>query len=62
MSRDEEASLNVKAQEAKRRLRHGIESRKGLVAQYRAKLLALRMEDETSKRRLAIASASLGRG
>ena len=62
MSRDEEVSLNVKAQEAKRRLRRGIESSKGLVAQYRAKLLALKMENETSKRPLMTASASPGRG
>jgi hypothetical protein len=42
MSRDEEASLNVLAEDAKRRLCRGIESSKAVVAQYRRKLLAVR--------------------
>jgi hypothetical protein len=41
MSRDEEASLNARAEEAKRRLCRGIESSKAVVMQYRRRLLTL---------------------
>ncbi len=41
MSRDEEASLNARAEEAKRRLCRGIERSKALVAEYRQRLLTL---------------------
>jgi hypothetical protein len=42
MSRDEEASLNARAEEAGRRLCRGIESSRDVVAQYRKRLLMLR--------------------
>lgn len=42
MSRDEEASLNARAEEAGKRLCRGIESSKRVVAQYRQRLLMLR--------------------
>ncbi len=42
MSRDEEAYLNARADEAGRRLCRGIESSKQVVAQYRKRLLMLR--------------------
>ena len=59
MSRDEEASLNAKAKEAKRRLHRGFESSKALVEQCRARLLAVRAEDELSRGRLLLAKAAL---
>lgn len=42
MSRDEEASLNARGEEAGRRLCRGIESSRSVVAQYRKRLLMLR--------------------
>ena len=58
MSRDEEASLNAKAKEAKRRLHSGIEASRGLIEQYRAKLLATRAEDELRIGRLILSSTA----
>ena len=58
MSRDEEASLNFRAQEAKRRLCSGIESCRGLIEQYRARLLAMKTADELRRGRLLLASGS----
>jgi hypothetical protein len=51
MSRDEEASLNARADEAKKRLRHGIEGSKQVVAQYRKRLLMLRAGLQPSEKR-----------
>jgi hypothetical protein len=56
MSRDEEALLNATAKEAKRRLLSGIESSKGLIEQYRARLLAMKAGDELSRGRLLLAN------
>jgi hypothetical protein len=42
MSRDEEARLIAEAEEAKRRLRHGIDKSKALVARYRTRLMLLK--------------------
>jgi hypothetical protein len=44
MSRDEEASLNARAEEAGRHLCRGIESSRNVVAQYRKRLLMLRAD------------------
>ena len=41
MSRDEEARVTAEAEEAKRRLRQGIDKSKALVARYRARLIML---------------------
>jgi hypothetical protein len=57
MSRDEDSYSNDRAKEAKRRLHSGIESSKGLIEQYRARLLAMRAEDELRRGRLLIAAA-----
>ncbi len=57
MSRDEEASLNARADDAKRRLHRGIQTSKALVAQYRQKLLTLGQarQSEPGKGRLMAA-------
>jgi hypothetical protein len=54
MSRDEEVSRNVLAEDAKRRLCGGIERSKAVVAQYRAKLLTIRsaLEGSAGKKKL----------
>ncbi len=44
MSRDEEASLNARGEEAGRRLCRGIESSRNVVTQYRKRLLMLRAD------------------
>ncbi len=48
MSREEEALLNARAEEAKRRLCRGIENSKVVLAQYRRRLLTLRLSGRAS--------------
>ena len=42
MSRDEEAKLTARAEDAQLRLRQGVQKTRALIAQYRARLLMLR--------------------
>jgi hypothetical protein len=59
MSRDEEASLNARAEEARTRLCRGIDSSRDVVAQYRKRLLMLRAAlQRTSDNRQLMTAAS----
>jgi hypothetical protein len=58
MSRDEEALLNARADEARRGLCRGIESSRDVIAQYRKRLLMLRaaLQRTSENRQLTPAS------
>ena len=49
MSRDEEAKLTARAEDAQRRLRQGVEKTRALIAQYRGRLLMLRAAAERQR-------------
>ena len=49
MSRDEEAKLTARADDAQVRLRQGVRNTRALIAQYRARLLMLRTAAERQR-------------
>lgn len=55
MFRDEEAALNLMADQARRRLDRGFESGREVIEQYRAKLFAIKAADEFSRGQLLLA-------
>ena len=61
MSREDEARIYAEAEEAKRRLRQGIDATKALVVRYRAKLTMLGSPARPGGGRLVPAASGEGR-